>query len=219
MVRSSLLLSAGLAFVFASCTSPGPLPAGTGRGLIAFDPSPPAGAQVWPRPIVRDGDAFTLLRGGQVKQRFVVTEVSEAGHTLQDEAGHRLRRDADLGNLGEWPEKGEEPIHALTPVDARFHWPLWVGKKWRSEFADRAAGQAMLLEVAYAIESLDTVVVPAGTFAALRIVRTVKLVVEGEKYLARTSIQWYAPDIGLDVRQLIDGSAFELAEFTRGPQR
>lgn len=214
-----VLLSVALLLFATACSSTGTLPPGTGRGLIAFDSTPPAGVTTWQRPTVQQGDTFTLLRGGQLKQKYVVTEVTAAGHTLQDAAGHRLKRDADLGNLGEWPPEGDEPVHALTPVDARFHWPLWVGKKWRCEFADRSKDKGMLLEVAYVVEALDTLVVPAGTFSALRIVRTSRLIVDGETYLDRTIVQWYAPEIGLDVRQLIDGTMFELAEFTRAPQR
>jgi len=194
-----------------ACSSAPALPAGQGRGLIAFDPAPPAGAQVWQRPAVRAGETFTLLRGGQVKNRFVVTEATAAGHTLQDESGHRLRRDADFGNLGAWPAAGDEPDHALAPVDVRYHWPLWVGKKWRCEFADCKRGRpAMLIEVGYSVEGLDSVVVPAGTFQE-------KLVVEGEKYLDRISFVWFAPDAGIEVRQVIDGTAFELVE--RSPAR
>jgi hypothetical protein len=216
MVRAQICAFAMLALGSASCASAITLPGGEGRGLIAHDPTPPDGARVWPRPALRADDSFTLLRGGQVRQRFTVAEVTEHGHTLRDDAGHRLRRDADLGNLGEWPPAGDTPLHALTPVDIRFHWPLWVGKKWRCEFADRSRdAPTILLEVAYVVEALETVVVPAGTFQALRIARTAKLLVEGERYLDRTSLSWFAPEVGFDVRQLIDGTAFELLEFVR----
>lgn len=174
---------------------------------------------MWQRPLLRDGDTFTLRLGGHIEQPYVVAEVTERGHTLRAADGHRLMRDRDLGILGEWPATGDEPLHLKTPADPRFHWPLWVGKKWRCEYADRKRdGQAMLFEVAYEVEGLDTIVVPAGTFQALRIARRKSPVVPGEQYLFMTSFAWFAPDVGLDVREVVDGNTFELLEFTRAPR-
>ncbi len=193
------------------------MPEGAGRGLVALDPVPPAGVEVWNRPEVRAGDTYTLLRGGQTKVRFRVLEVTEQGSTIVDDAGHRLRRDLDLGNLGEWPAEGQDALHLFSPVDVRYHWPLWVGKKWRCEFADRtAAGQLLNIEATYVVEALDTVVVPAGTFPALRIVRRTALLGTKEQFLDRTLVLWYAPSIGYDVRQIQDSTTFELLDWTRG---
>jgi len=188
---------------------------GEGRGLLAFDAEPPAGAELWQRPEPRLGDRFTVLRGGHARLSFQVVEVGAKGSTLQDEQGHRLRRDVELGHLGEWGPAGETAIQRLSPVDVRFHWPLWVGKKWRCEYVDSTAGGAMLrIEAAYLVEGLDTVVVPAGTFQALRIVRRATLKADGEQFLDRTTFRWYAPSIGLEVRRVVDDTAFELIEWS-----
>lgn len=195
-------------------------PGAEGRGLLAFDAEPPVGAVLWQRPEPRLGDRFTLLRGGHTRLTFRVVEVGANGSTLQDEQGHRLRRDVELGHLGEWGATGETAIQRLSPVDARFHWPLWVGKKWRCEYVDSTAGGASLrIEAAYLVEGLDTVVVPAGTFQALRIVRRATLKTDGDLFLDRTTFRWYAPSIGLEVRRVVDDTAFELVEWSVAPGR
>ncbi len=189
-----------------------------GRGLLAFDTEPPPGAALWQRPQPRVGDRFTLVRGGHARLSFQVTEVGVNGSVLQDEQGHRLRRDVELGHLGEWDAAGDAAIQRLSPVDVRFHWPLWVGKRWRCEYVDSTAGGAALrIEAAYLVEGLDTVVVPAGTFQALRIVRRATLKATGEQFLDRTTLRWYAPSIGLEVRRIVDDTAFELLDWSAGP--
>jgi len=214
MLRGAVLVCSVL---FAGCASAPTLPEGTGRGIIAFDPAPPAGAKVWDRPTLRVGDRFVLLRGGTAKKRFEITEAGEQGYTLLDENEVRLKRDRDLGNLGEWPKEGDAALHLLSPVDARYHWPLWVGKRWRCEFCDRTrGGSALVIEASYEVEAVDTIRVPAGTFEALRILRTARLKSEGATFIDRTIAIWYAPEIGLEVRQLLAESSVELVEWTRG---
>jgi hypothetical protein len=125
-----------------------------------------------------------------------------------------MRRDLDLGTLGEWSDK-DEPLHLLTPVDVRYHWPLWVGKHWRCEVVDRTAGgQSLPLTVSYCVEDLDTITVPAGTFPALRILRTVHLELDGQRYVDHSTVIWYAPEIGQEVRQIISDACVELVERT-----
>jgi hypothetical protein len=53
----------------------------------------------------------------------------------------------------------------------------------------------------------------AGSYDALRIRRTLRLVDGGEKFLTRTQMIWYAPDPGIEVRQLLSDTMIELAEF------
>ena len=68
------------------------------------------------------------------------------------------------------------------------------------------------------VEALDRITVPAGSFDALRIVRTAMLQSDQGAFLDRSSITWFAPVPGIEVRQLIDGTTYELVEWTRGPQ-
>lgn len=219
-MRGRNVLSTSLLPMIAACAG-APMPDIAGRGLIAFDPEPPAGAETWDRPTFRVGDRYALLRGGQVRQDFVIVHAGgdggDSGVVVQDAAGHQLRRTADLGYLGQWDDSGD-PVHLFAPEDTRFHWPLWVGKSWRCEYVDLQPDQPVrTVLVRYTVEDRDRVIVPAGTFETLRIARVETLKVDGETYLDRTSVNWYAPAVGLEVRQLIGGTAFELVEWTRAP--
>ncbi|MCA8974543.1 MAG: hypothetical protein KDC98_07460 [Planctomycetes bacterium] len=199
-----------------SACATAPMPDGIGRGVIAFDPEPPPAAVLYERPACEVGCRYALLQGGQIRQEFTVVESGTAGQVVRDASGHELRRDRDLGHLGEWNAEGEA-VHLLSPADARFHWPLWVGKRWRCEYVDRRPGEPMrTLEVSYTVEELDRIAVPAGTFEALRIARVAVLKADGGRYLSRTSLSWYAPSIGLEVRQVRNDTAFELLEWSPG---
>ena len=191
------------------------LPAGMTPGLVSFDPAPPAGAQTWAAPTWHKGDHFELLWGGCQPLECTVAEVGEKEYTLVDGKGNVLHRGRDLANLGEQESGKDHMTHLLEPADYRFHWPLWIGKNWRCQYVDRAAGSnAWLIEAAYRVEGLDTVPTRAGTFQALRIVRTARrLNVEGT-FADRVWVIWYAPDIGLEVRQVLGDTSVELTKWT-----
>ncbi|MBL8754258.1 MAG: hypothetical protein JNK15_13230 [Planctomycetes bacterium] len=200
--------------LFAACAAPPPaaLPEATGRGLVAFDAEAPAGAVTWNRPEWRVGDTFTMVRGEHMRGTFRVLEVAPDHYAVDTGGGPILRRSRDLGNLGEWNAAGE-PQHLLAPADTRYHWPLWVGKKWSCEFVDRGPGAPPVpLRADYVVEDLDTITVPAGTFPALRIVRTLRIVGVDARYLTQAKLTWYAPDLGIEIRQLDGDSLVELVE-------
>jgi hypothetical protein len=202
----------------ACCKSSPTLPEGEGRGLVAADTDAPAGVELFQRPVWHVGDRQVLVRGGQMKLGLVVTRVDEQGYEEQDEgSGLRLRRDLDLANLADLPPaaEGDQPLHVVAPRDLRFHWPLWVGKRWRCNFVDKNVnGAAIPLEVSYEVEGIDTVRVPAGTYRCLRVLRIARPTVEGH-WLEKASVIWYSPEAGLEVRQLVDGYLVELAERTQ----
>ena len=214
-MRALVVLSLLILAACQSSAAPPPVVEGQGKGLIAFDPTPPAGAKTWPQPEWRKGDHYVLVRGGQEKMAFTVSEVGEQGYVVSDGAGNQYLRGKDLSNLGERPRGSDRWIHELAPGDVRFHWPLWVGKRWRCHFLDKNAnGSALPIEVAYTVEDVDTITVPGGTFEALRILRTSRLVVDGpDKFFDRDSVIWYAPAIGLEVRQFLDETRIELSEW------
>ncbi|MCC7395873.1 MAG: hypothetical protein IT455_02285 [Planctomycetes bacterium] len=192
------------------------LPPGEGKGLVACDHEPPVGAATYARPEWKVGDTFVLLRGEQVKAEFRVASTANGCYELDFGSEVLLRRDLDLGNLGEWARQDAQPLHVLTPTDVRFAWPLWVGKRWTCEFVDRTLGGAALpMQASYVVEALEPVTVPAGTFDALRIVRHLRLLVDGT-WMTRSQIVWYAPTAGVEVRQLIGDTMVELVEHRRG---
>jgi hypothetical protein len=209
-----------LAFVVA-CQSTPVMPEGEGPGLLAADPVPPEGARTWNAPDWRLGDSFTLLQGARLKMKFVVTEVTDQGYTLTDERGTRLRRGKDLAILGEWPKEGAAAGHLLAPSDLRYHWPLWVGKRWRCGYVDKSVGgPALPIEVAYEVEGIDAIRTAGGNFQALRILRTSRPKVEEKDaaFLDRTMLTWYCPDVGLEVRQVLAETAVELLEWQQAPR-
>ena len=207
MNRVAVVVVAALLVGCRSTTSS--LPSGTGRGVLTVASMPPAGTPTWERPEWRVGDRFELVRGEHMPGAFTVVAAGPDGYRLDAGGGMFLRRDLDLGNLGECTADGE-PVHLLTPADVRYHWPLWVGKTWRCEFVDRARGSVLTMQADYEVEALDRITVPAGTFEALRIVRRVRLVGADGEHLTRVQIAWYAPAIGSEVRQLVGDSMVEL---------
>lgn len=215
MLRLALTVS-----LLAACAAPvptaEPAPAAPAGGVLRADPAPPPGATTWGRPTWRVGDRFELLRGGRTKGAFTVTEATAEHYALDPGNRFTIRRDLDLGNLGEWDEAGVAR-HRLTPVDTRYHWPLWVGKTWSCAYHDEPRDRpAIAMQADYVVEDLDTITVPAGTFEALRIVRTLRLVGDAEHY-TRCQIAWYAPAEGVEVRQFSGDTLIELVAHTRAP--
>jgi hypothetical protein len=202
----------------AACQAPVPAaPAeAAGRGLLQADATAPAGVATFERPEWQPGDRFELLRGQRQRASFTVIAADADGYTLDTGLGMLLKRDRDLGNRGEWRTNGDAK-HLLSPVDRRYHWPLWVGKAWSCEFVDQPGdgGKAMTMQADYVVEGLDRIIVPAGAYDALRIVRRVRLLGQGDEFLTRAQITWYAPAIGTEVRQLVGDSLVELAAVER----
>src|SRR5690606_24415975 len=104
---------------FGACTAAPAMPDGDGRGLLHADSEPPPGAATYERPEWRVGDAMTLVRGGLHRAEFTVESIDDGGYFVRGPGGARLRRDRDLGNLGEWQPDADEPRHLLAPVDVR----------------------------------------------------------------------------------------------------
>ncbi|MFO1030637.1 MAG: hypothetical protein U1F60_06145 [Planctomycetota bacterium] len=218
MLRTSAVVAL---FAVAACQaprSPRELPEGHGRGVVEADPAPPTGATTFAAPAWRIGDRFTLQRGDDARASFEVVGMLPDAYLIDGGAGpggFQLRRGLDLSYQGEFLPNGE-PLHVLSPADVRYHWPLWVGKRWQCEFVDRTiGGPAMPVEVAYFVEALDAISVPAGTFEALRIVRHERRRTSQGPSRLRTQLTWYAPTIGSEVRQLVDGELFELVAVER----
>ncbi|MCK5944707.1 MAG: hypothetical protein KAI24_22150 [Planctomycetes bacterium] len=210
-MRTSLWSLAALA----ACQSAPELPVGEGRGVLQVDERPD-GAEVWAAPQWSVGDTFSLVRGEQLRGTFEVVAVDDGAYVIDMGEGRQLRRDLALGNLGEW--RDGQPQRVMSPVDVRYHWPLWVGKRWQCEFVDRVlGGQALPMLASYHVEAMDRIEVPAGTFDALRIRRTLRLALPEAKgrFLTRTQMIWYAPEPGLEVRQLLGDTLVELVEHSK----
>ena len=202
--------------LFVCCAAPPSLPPGEGEGLMSFDEPPAGDVERFEAPTWRVGDRFVLVRGGKRRMALEVVEAKGAAYVLRDERGAELVRDRDLANLGERRPGQSDWSRMLAPKDQRYHWPLFVGKRWRCRYLDKAPGAAAQpVEAVYEVEAEDAIRTPAGSFRALRIVRTASLLREGD-WADRTAIIWYAPEVGFEVRQLVGESMVELVEFRRG---
>ncbi len=194
------------------------MPAGEGRGLVSFDRNPPAGVETFAAPGWQAGDRFVFVRGNAQRIGMHVETHGDGLLLIDDSTGGRQLLTADLADLGveeARPGRAPEPTIAVAPADTRYHWPLWVGKRWSNHFLRKAPGQPPLpLLVTYAVEASEDITVAAGTFRTLRILRRASVAAQGT-YLERASLSWYAPAIGAEVRRLDDSIVTELAEVHR----
>lgn len=196
------------------------MPDGVGRGLVGFDRQAPGDLPTFAAPTWHDGDRFVFVRGNALRLTWRVEILPDGGYVLIDDGnGERQTLTAELADLGQAevraPDGDPVATIALAPSDQRYHWPLWVGKRWSCHFLRKAPGHPPLpLLVTYAIEASEEVTVPAGTFTALRILRRADVAAEGT-YLERVTLSWYAPAVGVEVRRIDDGVLTELAEVHR----
>ncbi|MBI5852132.1 MAG: hypothetical protein HZB39_14050 [Planctomycetes bacterium] len=195
------LVTLGVIVALGACGSaPTALPGGP--GLVSFDREAPEGAATFARPEWKVGDRFVYRHGGEQRVAVRVVAVDEREIALVDEVlGIRNVVDRDFGYL-----RLEEPDGGIVtrwdPVDARFSWPLWAGKRWACRYVLREHGGAELPVLAeYHCDALESVTVPAGSFEALRIWRRSRPLLEGD-WLDRCDLFWYAPAIGQVVRRL-----------------
>lgn len=207
--RTSLALLGSLA---ACASHPAPLP--PGPGVVSVDKNPPKAVTPYQRPEWSVGDRFVFRRGGEQRIAVRVVAIDASSIVLVDEASGVLNRlDRDLGSVTLELESGEV-IGAWDPVDARFTWPLWVGKRWACRYVRRDGPNDVPVLSTYHCDAFETVTVPAGEFRALRIWRRSRPLLEGE-WLDRTDVYWYAPECGQVVRRLEDTVLTELEEVHR----
>lgn len=202
-------------FLLAGCASPAPTAGVQGQGLVSVDAVAPEGAEIFDHPAWHAGDRFVFRNGDVMRLRRRVEVRPQGGYELVDEdGGGALELDADLGELGQQGADGEDGIR-FDPVDARFAWPLWVGKRWTCHYVRRAPGEPPLpLLVEYHCDAIESVEVPAGTFRCLRIWRTASVAAKGD-YIDRVSLHWYAPEVGYVARRLSDSLLLELDDYQR----
>ncbi len=163
--------------------------------------SPPAGAQIAefnPPPVGatwtydKDGEAEVLqrLQDGIFKDQAVIRiDVGDEKTWLYTTDSLNWVATLDVDN---------NPVTSATPSTGGFHWPLWVGKKWTSTFTFRdhkrgkswAGGQTHWM-----VEAIEAVETPAGSF------NTYRLQSEPGKHNATVQTVWYAPDLGIVVKQ------------------
>lgn len=214
-IASRALLALSLTLLGAcSSTKASTLP--SGRGLYSYDRTAPAGAERFPRPDWTEGDLFEYRRGERARIRLRVERHPDGGLLLVDEErGTALALDEDLGELGELAEGGETYRVRFDPVDARFSWPLWSGKRWATHFVRRdEGGEEVPFLVEYRCDGIETIEVPAGRLRCLRIWRTVSIAADGD-FVERAALLWYAPEVGYLARRLENSLVVDLVDYQR----
>jgi hypothetical protein len=115
--------------------------------------------------------------------------------------------------------KGDRPLFSWDPP-AAWELPLEVGKKWTRKYrlTIHAANRTIAVEEAQVIEAFEDLTTPAGTFKAWR--------VRSADNFGNENVQWYAPDLGVFVKQSLRRTAknpsgpgtreIELVSYTRG---
>ena len=198
--------------LLSSCLSSGDtLPAGA--GLRAHDRTMPAGAVTYAQPHWIAGDELVFRRGGRIELKFVVREGADGGFELEDSImGRVLVLDSTLAQLGERAIDDDELEVQYDPFDPSYAWPLWEGKRWTGEFTQRDGHTDVPVLAHYHCDAIEVVQTPAGTFEALRIWRRDRPNMEGN-YFERTTVEWFAPEVGYVIKRLADGLTTELVEF------
>lgn len=202
--------------VCGACHAPAHEAPPKGLGLVTFDRTPPAGAEVFAKPDWKAGDRFTYRKGKLLRLPYRVDADESGGWRLvEEETGLFLRIDADLGEHGQVDPRQNGRELVLDPGDVPYQWPLWVGKRWTCQFTLGPKDKpTMAVIVSYHCDAIEEVTVPAGTFRCVRIWRSMRPAREG-RFVEQVAILWYAPDVGYFSRRIEDGVLTELEEFHR----
>lgn len=212
-----MIAKSALLVMLAACTTPTPLPDDSfGRGLISVDRAAPAALDQIARPQWRVGDRFVYRRGGKIRLEFLVVEKTEQGYVLQ-EAGSNMEfaLGLDLERLAEGVPGKPEEERRFAPADHVLTWPLWVGKRWSSEYHLISPDSTPIPILAnYECDARERITVPAGSFDCFRIWRRSRPLVDGN-YLDKVSLLWYAPKVGYFLRRLEGEIVTELESFQR----
>lgn len=92
---------------------------------------------------------------------------------------------------------------SYEPHEGQLSSPLWVGKSWVSRSTMRNAIQGRTvydLVVVWKVSAYEDVVVPAGRFKAFKLEAW-----PDKRGLLLERIAWYAPDVGLVVKEITEG--------------
>jgi hypothetical protein len=187
----------------------------------------------------RRGDRIAHFRLELPPTTDAELESSKGWNLVDQGTGIALRYDDQWMDLGKDLPEGNGPMLILDPGDPILDFPLWVGKSWKAHFVSRAERRGpFAVEVAYQCDAVEWVSTPAGKFRCLRIWRRAQLaapiesyatqgeadvadvaavaaVAEGGEPRQRTSLYWYAPDLGFVVKRLDDSELLELIEIRR----
>lgn len=153
--------------------------------------TPPAGAEIVSKPQWTEGDTW-VYQSGKGKFIWEVEKIDSSGIILK-QGRSRNYYDSDFGFIKK--TLGEKLIFENNPPNkGSFSFPLWVGKKWRNEFAQKNLEKGMIYNFIelFEVKGWEDVQTPAGVFKALKI----------EGYQENLDIRgswtytfWYSPEV------------------------
>lgn len=198
--RISMRLVAGAALVFAS-------------SALVFASSPLA-QQRADAPAIRAGDQWTYQRTGPGPTRFpdeivriVVTNPSQ--RTIVESVRTLDLRGAGTMESGTRAGREQRHLETLETLPARVisgrmplvAFPIEVGKTWRytRTYAD-AQGVEWTEDGSAAVETLERIEVPAGSFEAYRIRHRYRVLASAAPDRTHETTLWYAPEVRRWVR-------------------
>jgi curli biogenesis system outer membrane secretion channel CsgG len=103
--------------------------------------------------------------------------------------------------------RGKTAYEHYPPSEGRFFFPLWVGKKWESNYTERnfEKGTVYNFKELYEVKDIEDIQTPAGTFKALRIEVTMENLDTRRSW---TYTLWYSPE----VKNLVKSSSNDLKD-------
>lgn len=197
-----------------ACQAPAPvvrrLPEGS--GLVEEDLEPPRGVDLIRAPKWSVGDRFVYQRGDMVETGFVVEQIDDQGIWVGELNGVYRQWWGPGFTLQESVSAEGQTIRNV-PGDARFSWPLWIGKRWSSRFVRDGGGRRVVVEARYEVEAREFLQIGDKGFDCLRIVRRYRTFDErsSESSPELTGLYWYSPSIGWLVRKIEAGVMEEWA--------
>jgi len=202
------------------------------EGITDTGDAPPDGARSWNLPTRRSGEQFSIRSqnaNGTSVQSYRLLDTStfngrpayryraefgrDGGETEQ---GYAFLDVETLNRMGTTNLAGEKIGSEFVPNNGTLDFPLYVGKRYNVvyDFINHRRGQRTRSSVrtSNVVEAVETVTVPAGTFEALRLRRSVRR--DGREWSWRL---WYAPEIGQLIRsenaRNPAGNFWELLEY------
>jgi hypothetical protein len=152
-------------------------------------------------PELKIGDIWTYQtsKGGNFK--YEVVQITEEGYVIKY-AEKSYIYDKNTLNL-KFVIDGSKKTKPESPIWKIFDFPLFVGKKWKSDtpLRDPRTGAMYSVGTEYQVEALEDVQTPAGIFRAFRIL--------GKFFIAELrrefwSKLWYSPEAKYWIKREID---------------
>lgn len=157
-------------------------------------------------------DGYTKLSQGSVETRVVAVQDNIVTLNVETSAGTMAERYTHDWNWIDRPGTNLQRFQYNPPYRA-LPFPLYAGQTWRAytNGTDPVTGRVHRVRIDGKVLGWERIVVPAGTFDALKIRRFVYVPsfesFRSQEYIAE--LDWYAPAVGHIVRSEADSHYFD----------